>query len=202
MACSEVGSGILQKMWKRPVWEGVWPCLDPWDSVRLRTTSTHWNVPGKYGPHGEPCFFLIKKEQVVASDEVLPNPFVSAETVKACALVGLHLLAAEGEGGSSGGQACPVGPEWISSCSASETPFGCDVFEHNNECRAIEVIGQDWSSEVVALFLEDWELRRVALSCHMTMDVLCQDMRDACWDSSDSLGEGCGERKYRKKECK
>ena len=25
-----------------------------------------------------------------------------------------------------------------------------------------EVIGQDWSSEVVALFLEDWELGRVA----------------------------------------
>ena len=32
----------------------------------------------------------------------------------------------------------------------------------NNECRAIEVIGQDWSSEVVTLFLEDWELGRVA----------------------------------------
>ena len=28
----------------------------------------------------------------------------------------------------------------------------------NNECWAMEVIGQDWSSEVVTLFLEDWEL--------------------------------------------
>ena len=37
-------------------------------------------------------------------------------------------------------------------------PFGCEEYEHNNECRAIEVIGQDSSSEVVALFLEDWEL--------------------------------------------
>ena len=36
------------------------------------------------------------------------------------------------------------------------------VYEHKNECRAIEVIGQDWSSEVVALVLEDWELGRVA----------------------------------------
>ena len=57
----------------------------------------------------------------------------------------------------------------------------------NNECRAIEVIGQDWSSEVVALILEDWELGRVAVSCHMTMDLLCQEMRDACWGSSESL---------------
>ena len=37
-------------------WEGVWPCLDPWDSVRLRTASTCWNVPGKHGPHGELFF--------------------------------------------------------------------------------------------------------------------------------------------------
>ena len=27
--------------------EGVWPCLDPWDSVRLRTASTCWNAPGE-----------------------------------------------------------------------------------------------------------------------------------------------------------
>ena len=42
--------------------------------------------------------------------------------------------------------------------STSETTFGCEEYEHNNQCRATEVIGQDWSSEVVALFLEDWEL--------------------------------------------
>ena len=134
-------------------------------------------VPGKYGTHGELFFFLVKKEQVVASNDVSSNPFVSAETLKACALIGLHLLAAEGEAGSGGGQSldvgdmwrqgCPKSPEWISSCSASETSLGCGVHEHNSECRAIEVNGQDWSSEVV---VEDWELGRVALTCHMTMD--------------------------------
>ena len=91
-------------MWERPFWEGVWPHLDPWDSVRLRTTSTHWNPPGKCGLHGELFFFLIQKEPVVASNEVLPNPLVSAETLKACALIGLHHLAAEGADGSSGSQ--------------------------------------------------------------------------------------------------
>ena len=74
---------------------------------------------------------------------------------------------------------CPKSLEWVSSCSACETSLGCELYEHNNQCRAIEVVGQDWSSEVVALFLEDWELGRVALSCHMTVDLLCQEMRDA-----------------------
>ena len=36
-------------------------------------------------------FFLIKKEPVAVSNEVPFKPFVSAETVKACALIGLHL---------------------------------------------------------------------------------------------------------------
>ena len=49
MACSWVSAGILQTMWERPFWEGVWPCLDPWDSVRLRKASTHWIVPRKPG---------------------------------------------------------------------------------------------------------------------------------------------------------
>ena len=92
---------MFAKMWERPFGDGVWPYLDPWDSVCLRTASAHWNVPGKYGPRGELFFFLIQKEPVVASNEVLPNPFVSAETLKVCAIIGLHLLAA-GEAGSSG----------------------------------------------------------------------------------------------------
>ena len=47
---------------------------------------------------------------------------------------------------------------------------------------ALEVIGQNWSGEVVSLslFLEDWELGRVALSCHMAVDFSCQEMSDAC----------------------
>ena len=76
-------------------------------------------------------------------------------------------------------------------CSLSVTSCEtyCDDEEngHNNECRAIEVIGQDWSGEVVSLFFEDWELGRVALSCHMAVDLFCQEMRDACWVSLEWL---------------
>ena len=87
MTCDRKGSGMVPELWSKPVWEKVWAYLDPLDSVRPRTASTHWNVPGEYGPHGKLFFFLMKKEQVVASNEVLPNPHVSAETLKACALI-------------------------------------------------------------------------------------------------------------------
>ena len=73
--------------------------------------------------------------------------------------------------GATWRHACPVSLEWIRSCSAGETTWGGEEYEHNNECRATEVIGQD-SSEVVGLFLEEEEFGRVALSCHMTMDLL------------------------------
>ena len=35
--------------------------------------------------------------------------------------------------------------------------------EHHEsiDSLAIEVVGQNWSSEVISLFLEDWEVRRV-----------------------------------------
>ena len=130
-------------------------------------------IQEKYGPYSDLFFFLIK-EPFALTQAVQFKPFVPAETLKACALIGLHLMAA-GEVGSSGSQSpdvgdmgrhgCPKSPGWISSCSTSETSLGCEVYEHNNECQAIEVIGQDWSSEVVALFLEDWELWRVAVGC-------------------------------------
>ena len=96
-----VGTKILQKMSEGPFWGKMSGLFwDVWDSVRLRTASTYWNVRGKYGPHGDLFFFLIKKEPLAVSSNVPSNPFVSAETLKACALIGLHPLTAEGEAGS------------------------------------------------------------------------------------------------------
>ena len=74
---------------------------------------------------------------------------------------------------------CPVSPERFSSCSTSVACCGGE-YEHSNERRAIQVVGQDWSSEVAVLFLEDWELGRVALSCHMAVDLLRQEMILSC----------------------
>ena len=44
-------------------------------------------------------------------------------------------------------------------------------------CMSSGLIGP---GEVVSLFLEDWELARVALSCHVALDMLCQEMHTAC----------------------
>ena len=35
------GVGFLQSVWEKPVWEGVWPYLDPMDSVCVFTHSIH-----------------------------------------------------------------------------------------------------------------------------------------------------------------
>ena len=74
MACGREGSGVVSKMWDKPLWERVWPYFDPWDSVRVRTASTHWNVPKKYGPHGEIFHFLPKKQPMVPSELVEFGP--------------------------------------------------------------------------------------------------------------------------------
>ena len=69
MACA----GFLQSLWEKPIWEGVWPNLDPWYSVCLRTASVEWNVPGKYGPRGELFFFLIKELATTPGGETLQH---------------------------------------------------------------------------------------------------------------------------------
>ena len=61
MACDRVVSDLMLPLWE----EVLWPFLDAWDSVRLRTTSMQWNVPGRYGPYGELFFFLLEKEPMV-----------------------------------------------------------------------------------------------------------------------------------------
>ena len=126
MACSIVGAKIFQKMWEVPCPEGVWPCLDPWDIVRLRTSSSCWNVPGKYGPYSE-LFFLIKKEPVALAKVVPFKPVVPAETLKAGALIGLHGSSSTGgvfspELGGIPGLSGPRHPLWKDDvpCSASE----------------------------------------------------------------------------------
>ena len=82
---------------------------------------------------------------------------------------------------------CPKSRERISSGPTSEAHCAFEFCEHNVENMSTDVIGQDKSSNVGALFLEDRELRRVALSCHMTINLLCQESRGACWENSDSM---------------
>ena len=50
----------------------------------------------------------------------------------------------------------------------------------NNVCNgALHVIGLCGRGDMVSLFLKDWELAWVALSCHIALVLLCQEMHEA-----------------------
>ena len=136
-------------------------------------------------------FFLLKKEPMVFGESILFGPCISAEIVKACALIGLHMMAVENAFRDMWRCGCPKSPVWSSNgfeWAGCEDISSLECYEHNVGNLAVEVVGQNWSSEVISLFLEDWEVGRVAFSCHLSMDLLCQEKMDACWESSESLG--------------
>ena len=149
MTGDRVVSGLILPLWE----EVLWPFLDAWDSVRLRTNSTQWNVPGRYGPHGELFFFLLKKEPMVLRELVRFGPSIPVEAVKACAFIGLHMMIEENSGQSEN-------DSHVSSSSSDENNVGND---------ALFVIGLHGSGDTIALFLQDRELAKVALSCHIAL---------------------------------
>ena len=164
------GVGFLQSLWEKPIWESVRSCLDPMDSVCLRTASVEWNVAGKYGPHGELIFLLIQKEPATEQVGETFSPFFnadirttlfSADVLKKCALIALHLIAEEGRDGDG----CHV--------------LGRRISREGNVCNdALHVIGLCGPGDKISQFLQDWELAKVALSCHMALDMLCQEMNN------------------------
>ena len=50
------------------------------------------------------------------------------------------------------------------------------VHADNVSNEAVRVIGLHGSGDKLSLFLQDWELAKVALSCHVALDILCQEM--------------------------
>ena len=146
------------------------------DSQRLECS-------GEYGPHGELFFLLIEKESFALTKAVEDRPFVPTETLRASALIGLHLMAAESASVSSGGQSpdlgdmercgCPKSPDWdcdVVLWTESDCASSWEQYEHNFESQ---------SGEKMSLFLEDWALARVALSCHTALDLLRQELHEA-----------------------
>ena len=109
VACSIVGTKILHKIyWKGPT--GKVSGL-AWIHGTLCVCGHHpavWSVPVKYGPHSG-LFFFLMKEPVALTKAVPSKPFVSAETLKARALIVLHLVAAEDAAGSSGSHSPDLG---------------------------------------------------------------------------------------------
>ena len=135
-----------KRMWEGPYWEGVWPCLDPWDSVRLHTASTR-------------CRWWLQKRccQTLLSLRKRSRRY---------ALIGLHLLAAEGEDGSSDIQSRDLGDTWRYGCPALP---GIATLSHGQKAKALllssaittwkallRLWGKTSQVEKSSLFLEDF----------------------------------------------
>ena len=86
------------------------------------------------------------------------GPSIPVEAMKACALVGLHMMARRSDSGSS-----------ASSSDSSEDNVGND---------ALYVSGLRGLGDKISLFLEDWEMAKVALSCNIALDMLCQELHE------------------------
>ena len=151
-------------------------------------------MPGKYGLHGELFFFLIQKEPTIVLDSETFSPFInadirtplfSADVHKKCALIALHVTAEEAMGGD-GFQVPELGDEWKMRCQNSprwesegeawsEDECASSGSRESNVCNdALHVVGLHGPGQDL-FSLQDWEWAKVAPSCHMTLDMPCQE---------------------------
>ena len=153
--------------------EVLWPFLAAWDSVRLRTTSTQWNVPRKYGPNGELFFFLLEKGPMVLRELIRLGPSIRPHG-ELLFLLMQKKPAFVPDSEAFIGDGFPV-PELKGENEASEDEQADSSSENNVGNGALFVIGLHGSGDAIAHFLQDWEVAKVALSCHMALDMLCQE---------------------------
>ena len=141
------------------------------DSVRLRTP-TQWNVPGRYGPHGELFFFPLKKEPMVLRELVRFGRSIRPHGELLFSLIQKKpAFVPDSEAFNSFvGDGFPV-PELKGGSGASD-----DVQADNVSNEALYVIGLHGSGDRISLFLQDWEVAKVALSCHTASDMPCQEL--------------------------
>ena len=69
-------------------------------------------------------------------------------------------------------------PEFKGECEASEDEQADSSSENNVGSGALFVIGLHGSGDAIALFLQDWEVAKVALSCHIALDMPCQELHE------------------------
>ena len=104
--------------------------------------------------------------------------------LKKCALLALHVMAEEGRDGD-GFQVSELGEEWKMGCPKSpmwesegeawseDEDASSSVSREGNVCNdALHVVGLHGPGDKISLFLQDLELTKVALSCHMALDML------------------------------
>ena len=127
--------------------------------VRLRTNSTQWNVPGKYGPYGELFFFLLEKEPMVLRELSRLGPSIRPHGEL------LFLLMRKKPTFVPGSEAFnsyivegSLVPELKDGSEASKDEQADSPSENNEGNGALFVIGLHRSGDAIALFLQDWEV--------------------------------------------
>ena len=76
---------------------------------------------------------------------------------------------------------CPKSPMWESEGEAwsEDESVSSSGSREDNVCNdPLHVIGLYGPGDKISLFLQDWELAKVALRCHMAQDMLCQEMHE------------------------
>ena len=197
------GVDFLRSLWERTIWEGVWPHLNPMDRVRVYAQHPRSGTcQGRTGRTASSFFFLIQKEPAMVSGSENVSPFFNGDIRTPLLLCGcpqevrayrLALIAEEGRDGDGchvpglGDEwkmVCPKSPMWESegeAWSEDERVSSSGSREGNVGNDALHVIGLYGPGDKISLFLKDWELAKVALSCHMALDMLCREVHEAWW---------------------
>ena len=103
------------------------------------------------GPHGELLLLLMQKKPTFVPDSEAFN-----------SNIGDGFLVPELKDGSE----------------ASKDQQADSSSENNVGNGALFAIGLHRSGDAIALFLQDWEVAKVALGCHIALDMLCQELPD------------------------
>ena len=76
---------------------------------------------------------------------------------------------------------CPKSPMWESEGEvwSEEEDASSSASREGNVCNALHVVGLSGLGDKISIFLKDWKLAKVAPSCHMALDMLCQGMQEA-----------------------
>ena len=113
----------------------------------------------------------------------------SADVLKKCALIALHVngrrrkiwgwISSPLSWEEEWKMGCPKRPMWEgegAACLEDENASSSSSREGNVCNDALHGIGLHGPGDKISLFLQDWELAKVAPSCHMALDMLCQEL--------------------------
>ena len=72
------GVGFFQSLWEKPIWEGVWPYLDPMDCVCVHAQRP-WSGMCQGSMGRTASSFLIEKEPATMLDSETFSPFINVD---------------------------------------------------------------------------------------------------------------------------